>query len=304
VSSVICVANVPSLVEQASNNSLTARAEPNYGVSLSPPGGPTGVKAPESEEDRNAEGSVRIAVLDSGLEPAAMDASSLYSYYDALEPGNTAADAVGHGTRMSLIASGLYNPSGVSTSGDSAPAIVSVRAFDDAGKSSYFDLMRGISHAIASGARVINLSWGAEGDSAFLQSAIREATDHGLLVVAAAGNEPTGRPVYPAAYPETIAVGATTEEGAPWARSNFGSWVSAAAPGFIAFPGGSYAGTSVSSAFFSQIAARAFEQYPDKSAGEVRAHIEAALTSWPAEDPAGAYGAGILDATAVERLLR
>jgi thermitase len=262
------------------------------------------VKTLKSAENRDAAGSVRVAVLDSGLDPEALDTSALYSYYDALEPGNTAADTVGHGTRMSLIASGMYNPLGVQSSEGSSPSIVSVRAFDEAGKSSYFDLMRGISHAIASGARVINLSWGAEGDSAFLQSAIREATDHGLLVVAAAGNEPTGRAVYPAAYPETVAIGATTEEGTPWARSNFGSWVTAAAPGFIAFPGGSYAGTSVSSAYFSRIAARVMEDNPKKSAGEIRALIEDALTPWPSDDPSGAHGAGILDAAAVERLLR
>jgi thermitase len=295
--------NVPALVELATSSPLTARAEPNYGVSLGPTLPPMGAAGDDSD-DGLPQGAVRVAVLDSGLDPDAVGTSVLYSYYDALEPGNSAADAVGHGTRMSLIASGLYNPSGIGDAIGSAPSIVSVRAFDETGKSSYFDLMRGISHAIASGARVINLSWGAEGDSSFLRSAIREAADSGLLVIAAAGNEPTGNPVYPAAYPETIAVGATTEDGLPWDQSNFGSWVTAAAPGFVTFPGGSYAGTSVSSAFFSQIAARAFEKYPDKSAGEIRALLMDSLTPRPSDDPGRSDGVGVLDSTALERILR
>lgn len=44
--------------------------------------------------------------------------------------------------------------------------------------------------------------------SAFLKSAMNYAVSKGLVVVAAAGNSPTGKPVYPAAYEPVIAVSA------------------------------------------------------------------------------------------------
>jgi subtilisin family serine protease len=50
------------------------------------------------------------------------------------------------------------------------------------------------------------------------------------VVVASAGNEATGRPTYPAAYPGVIGVAAIGPAG-PAPFSNFGPWVRACAPG-------------------------------------------------------------------------
>ncbi len=57
------------------------------------------------------------------------------------------------------------------------------------------------------------------------------ATRKGAVVVAAAGNENTGGPSYPAAYPNVIAVAATNEYDKRASFSNHGSWVDVAAPG-------------------------------------------------------------------------
>lgn len=70
------------------------------------------------------------------------------------------------------------------------------------------------------------------------------AGPHGRkIVVAAAGNEATGRPTYPATYPGVIGVAAIGPLG-PAPFSNFGPWVRACAPGvdlvstfFTKFPG-------------------------------------------------------------------
>jgi hypothetical protein len=91
--------------------------------------------------------------------------------------------------------------------------VVAIRAFDDNGFTSTYTLMRGIDHAIQNGARVLSLSWGSETPSALLSSAVGYAAAKGLILVAAAGNAPTGNPVYPAAYDNVIGVGALNPNG-------------------------------------------------------------------------------------------
>jgi thermitase len=88
--------------------------------------------------------------------------------------------------------------------------VVAIRAFDNNGFTSNYTLIRGIDHAIENGARVLSLSWGSETSSSLLESATRYAAAKGLILIAAAGNAPTGNPVYPAAYDQVIGVGALT----------------------------------------------------------------------------------------------
>ena len=64
-----------------------------------------------------------------------------------------------------------------------------------------------------------------------LASAIAEIQDAGWIVVAAAGNDATCRPAYPAALPGVVGVGALAPWGPAW-FSNHGEWVRACAPGF------------------------------------------------------------------------
>ena len=77
----------------------------------------------------------------------------------------------------------------------------------------------------------------------------------GLFIVASAGNEPTGKPIYPAAYSSVIGIGALRPDGKKWGKSNYGDFVEFEAPGFAKLPvgykgePGIYAGTSISAAF-------------------------------------------------------
>ncbi len=67
----------------------------------------------------------------------------------------------------------------------------------------------GIVFAADHGAKIINCSWGGLGFSQAEQDIITYATQHGALVVAAAGNDHTGEPEYPAGYDNVISVAAT-----------------------------------------------------------------------------------------------
>lgn len=81
------------------------------------------------------------------------------------------------------------------------------------------------------GVPVVNLSFASPRTSALEHDAIRYATNKGTLIVAAAGNDATTTPYYPAADPLVLGVAATDESDRRWARSNHGDWVDIAAPG-------------------------------------------------------------------------
>jgi hypothetical protein len=203
---------------------------------------------------------------------------------------------------MAWLASGALAAEGAAA-GDPLP-LVSIRAFDEEGRTSHFAILQALAFASQAGARVVNMSWGSGTDSDFLRAAMQSAAARGLLLVAAAGNEPTGAPVYPAAYPEVIAVAGVAGDGQAWTSSNRGEFVDLSAPAFAAFPaagsraGGAYAGTSISSA----VVAHALAQYLNRHSGATPAAALAALRESLSPAPAG-FGAGVLDAAALERFL-
>ncbi len=211
--------------------------------------------------------SFAVAVLDTGLMETYRSQGYIQGSFDALNPESSISDNVGHGTQMALIASGQVSPMGAEPDEFSNP-VLSVRAFDDNGFTSTSTLMSSIEYALANGAKVLSLSWGSETDSAFLEKAVNYAASKGLVVVAAAGNSPTGDPVYPAAYESVIAVSALGPDGKAWEMSNYGDFVDLAAPGFASLPVGSkgdpgtYAGTSISTAYLAGKIADYLRKHP------------------------------------------
>ena len=210
-----------------------------------------------------------VAVLDSGLLQQYAGSPFISGFYDALSNSNETTDPVGHGTQMSLIASGLVHPLGTGTDEKHNNAIVAVRAFDGNGFTSNYTLLRSIDYAIAAEAQVVSMSWGAENTNEMLETVINYATDKGLLVIAAAGNSPTGKPVYPAAYDNVIGVGALMPDGTRWESSNYGDFVSVYAPGIAEMTVGEgsdptiYAGTSISTAYIANRVAQILNEQPD-----------------------------------------
>ena len=291
--------NVEALLQQLARNPLVSKAELNYVVRL--PGG-----APSAAAGNNAlpavsppaDGSIPVAVLDSGLDPHAGLASIVSAGWDAVDPGRALSDPAGHGTQMAFLASGVLSADGFSASGDTLP-LVSVRAFDEEGKTSNFAFMQALAYAAKAGAKVVNMSWGSAVDSEFMRAAIQAAAKQGLLLVAAAGNEPTGNPIYPAAYDDVVAVGGVAADSQPWALSNHGEFVDLSAAVTATLPSGSYVGTSISSAAVANALARYLNQHPAATAAAALAALRQALS--PA--PAGGYGTGVLDAAALRRFL-
>jgi hypothetical protein len=80
------------------------------------------------------------------------------------------------------------------------------------------------------GLRVVNVSL-EMGIDPMIQDQVKECVDQGMIVVAAMGNDGTSVPVYPAAYPGVIAVGATNRVGKKLGASNTGTHIWLSAPG-------------------------------------------------------------------------
>ena len=250
---------------------LVSIAEPDYVYGLPRHTGIGSVPFAQNSVQAAAvnDAEVIVAVLDSGLATGYSDSQFLAGTYDALSPSKTIADDSGHGTQMALLAAGVVEPLGIDTKNQDAPAVLAIRAFDQNGYTSTSALMKGIDYALQSGARVISMSWGSETESAVLESVVNSATDQGLVLVAAVGNEPTGLPVYPAAYENVIGIGALLPDGEVWPQSNYGSFVAGSFPGLALFKEGSsetssmYAGTSIATAYASRIIAEIIEGKPD-----------------------------------------
>ncbi|MFH1099236.1 MAG: S8 family peptidase [Candidatus Uhrbacteria bacterium] len=147
-----------------------------------------------------------------------------------------------HGTLVSgIIAARGNNAEGIAGI-DWSAKIMPLRVLAGDGSGDVEDVVAALDYAVREGATVVNLSFVGEQQSFRLDEAIADTVRHGVLVVAAGGNEDkTGRgdlDVYPA-YPicsgdrgaEVLGVAATNRSDAKASFSSYGSCVDIAAPG-------------------------------------------------------------------------
>ncbi len=152
-------------------------------------------------------------------------------------------------------------------------SLMAVRALGPQGGRSD-DLARAIDYSVDHGARVINASWGGAGASQALLKAIERAEKRGVLFVAAAGNERTPRPDFPAGADGVISVGATTPDDVLAGFSSRGALVAAPGVGVLSTTSpGQYQrrdGTSMASAHVAGVAALLWAAFPDATVPQVR----------------------------------
>lgn len=275
--------NLAEILNALSGDPLVATAEPNMVYrSISPvQAGDKGT--PSSPRSLTSSTGPAVAILDSGFTPNAALEKAVLTTLDATSPGQAITDPLGHGTQMAFLASGAVNPDGTDASTASI-SIIPIRTLDDNGITSSFALMQSMLFAVEKGAKVISMSWGTSGSSLFFNDAIAYAKQNGVILVAAAGNEPTGQALYPAAHPDVIAVAATTPDGNVWNQSNYGPFVKFAAPGFATLPvgykgpPGQYGGTSISAAYTANLFAQYLTTHPKATPAEAVAALTKTLT--------------------------
>lgn len=168
---------------------------------------------------------VTVAVIDSGI---TVDSNTKNVFNDrvlsgvnysatksAEKNGNEATDDNGHGTSISYI---------IAQSTSDNVKLLPIKVIDSAGKGTLLSLYQGIKYAIEQNVDVINISLStASTHSELIEEAIKEATDKGIIVVAAAGNYGSNVKYYtPAKLDNVITVASVNEQLQHSDFSNYG----------------------------------------------------------------------------------
>jgi thermitase len=206
--------------------------------------GMTKIQAPAAWSLTPGAANVKIAILDCGIYKAHPDlAGKVIDEKDFTSNpfGSGTDDRCNHGTHVAGIASAdTNNGIGVAGVGDRTALMngkVLLEQYDSfgnliGGEGDYLWVADGIRWAADRGANVINMSLGGpDVCSSTMQEAIDYAWARNVVVVAAAGNYGVNAPFEPADCTHVVAVASTDATDAKSDFSNYGTWVSVAAPG-------------------------------------------------------------------------
>jgi thermitase len=233
---------------------------------------------------------VYLAIIDTGVDANHPDLSqrvrrysngTVYGYNTQLNNANT-NDFHGHGTHCAGIAA-AHTGNGVGIAGVASAApvqVMPVKVLNDQGFGTMSDVARGIIWAADNGAHVLSLSLGGTAGTQQLADAVNYAWNRGCMVVAAAGNNGSNAPFYPAYYENALAVAATDPTDRLTNFSQYGAWVDIAAPGsdiLSTVPGNRYeawSGTSMACPHVAGAAALIWSCAPSLTNQQLRLALE------------------------------
>jgi subtilisin len=191
---------------------------------------PTGIDRIDANLNDNTGAGVKVAVIDTGIDYTHPDLSTNYKGgFDFVNNDNDPMDDNGHGTHVAGIIAAEDNDIGVVGVAPEAH-LYAVKVLDKRGSGWVSDIIAGIGWCTdpngdedtSDRMDVANLSLGAPGQSSALHAAVINATDCGVTLVVAAGNESDNAGAYiPAAYDEVITVSAIADfDGQPGGLAN------------------------------------------------------------------------------------
>ena len=201
--------------------------------------------------------------------------------YDFAYGDSDPNDNFGHGTACAgIVAAAQDNNLGVTGVAPKCQ-VAGVKAANDSGY--FYDSANvpAFLYCADMGFKVISMSFFSDEVTPAEADAVDYCWDHGMVLVAAAGNSASVIPYYPGAYEKVVSVAATDGSNNPTWFTDYGSWVDVAAPGVgIATTtiGGGYttgfAGTSGACPHVAGLAALLFSANPNATNVDVRAALE------------------------------
>ncbi|WP_282938244.1 S8 family peptidase [Paenibacillus sp. RC67] len=175
---------------------------------------------------------IHIGVIDTGADYTHPDLRYCLSHgVNLLNRYLLPNDDNGHGTHIAGTIAASSRQRGIT--GVAPQALIHpVKAFDHQGSAFVSDIISGIDWCVKNQIQIINMSFGMKTYSKALESAVRNAYDSGVIVVASSGNEGKKAGIdYPARLRQVIAVGATTRRGQIAPFSNISKKIDIYAPG-------------------------------------------------------------------------
>jgi subtilisin len=195
------------------------------------PWGVSQIRAPEVWS-RSTGKLIKIGLIDTGVDYSHPDLQrSVYGGINLIHRHLLPMDDNGHGTHIAGIIAAASQHTGIV---GVAPhcAIHAVKAFDYNGTAFVSDIIHGIDWCVHYRMDIINMSFGMDNHSSALEAAVRNAFYSGKVIVASSGNSgKLNKMDYPARFPQTIAVGATTRNHKIAPFSNRSNRIDIYAPG-------------------------------------------------------------------------
>ncbi len=204
-----------------------------------------------------------------------LPASKLVPGRNIITSSANTGDDEGHGTAAASVAAMVGHNGRRGAGACWSCSIMPVKVLASNGAGLATDVAAGIIWAVDHGARIVNLSLSGN-QSTPEKNAITYAENHGVVVVASAGNNSSTTPAYPAGHPSVLGVAASsTANDDPTSYTNRGSWVKVAAPGTNAALDRTgaligFAGTSSSAPLVAGIAGLLLSENPNLTPTEVR----------------------------------
>lgn len=199
------------------------------------PWGVEHIAAPTAHASNLTGSGVSVAVLDTGIQATHDDLNVVGGVSFIESESNPYIDTNGHGTHVAGTIAALDNSTGVLGVSPDVD-LYAVKVLGASGGGTLSGIAQGIEWSIENNIDIINMSLGGLTGSPTLEQASNNANDHGIVVVAAAGNDGTswwgGNTInYPARYDSVIAVGAVDQTNNRASFSSVGNQLEVMAPG-------------------------------------------------------------------------